>query len=274
MRGLMRTPIKYPGSKNYYVIKHVLQILPPHAVFIEPFCGGASIFFAKPKAKSNWLNDIDAELITTYKVLRDNPDGLIEAINGAEISKENYRHFKMDFKPRNDLERALRWLYLDLNSYPDTINLVPKFLKFDDTTHTNMRRLTEELHRASRKLQHVDLTVMDFAHTIKEAPEGAFLFIDPPYSLHNSPSKAKKYLNKFGRKGHTKLATLLRDRFNEIKFMLCYRADSEAESLYTIDEKMYKKVFRFKAEHPILKGNKLKMKKEEYSEMVLTNYKI
>ncbi len=269
----MRSPFKYPGSKDY-AVKRLLPYMSTHTTFIEPFCGGASIFFTKPKAKSNWLNDIDAELINTYKVLRDNPEGLIEAINSTEVSKKNYDYFKRDFRPRNDLQRAFRWLYLDTNSYPDTINLVSNFLKFDSSSNTNMGSLTKRLCEASRKLQGVKLTSLDFTYVVRKAAEGAFLFIDPPYSLNNSPSKAKRYLNKFRMEDHLKLAAFLDNRISEIKFMLCYRLDPEAEKLYAAHFKMYKKILRFKVENSMPRTGVLNVKKKDYLEMIFTNYVI
>ena len=67
----VKTPFRYAGGKYYalkYLLPYIAQI--PHEEFREPFVGGGSVFFGKPKVKKNWINDIDAELINTYKRLQ------------------------------------------------------------------------------------------------------------------------------------------------------------------------------------------------------------
>lgn len=52
------------------MLKHILPLIPEHKCYIEPFCGGASVFFAKPPAKVSILNDKNNEVVNFYKVLR------------------------------------------------------------------------------------------------------------------------------------------------------------------------------------------------------------
>ena len=63
---------RYPGGKYY-----AMNILEPfwesvdHLEYREPFAGGATVFFTKPKAEINWLNDLDSELMTCYEIIQD-----------------------------------------------------------------------------------------------------------------------------------------------------------------------------------------------------------
>ena len=61
----INSPFRYPGGK-YYARKLIMEHIPPHSTYIEPFCGGGSIFFAKPKAHMNILNDKDEELVNRW----------------------------------------------------------------------------------------------------------------------------------------------------------------------------------------------------------------
>lgn len=72
----INSPFRYAGGK-FYARKLILGHIPKHSAYIEPFAGGGSIFFAKPKTDFNHLNDIDAEIINVYNVIKDFPDGLI-----------------------------------------------------------------------------------------------------------------------------------------------------------------------------------------------------
>lgn len=51
MNNSINSPFRYPGGK-FYARKLILEYIPPHSNYIEPFAGGGSIFFAKNKVKN------------------------------------------------------------------------------------------------------------------------------------------------------------------------------------------------------------------------------
>jgi DNA adenine methylase len=59
----------YPGGKSR-LAKVILKHAPPHTTYVEPFAGGASVFWAKTPAKINVLNDVDKQLMKFYKNFR------------------------------------------------------------------------------------------------------------------------------------------------------------------------------------------------------------
>ena len=44
----INSPFRYAGGK-FYARNLILEHIPPHSDYIEPFAGGASIFFAKSR---------------------------------------------------------------------------------------------------------------------------------------------------------------------------------------------------------------------------------
>ncbi|MEM0201876.1 MAG: DNA adenine methylase [Candidatus Micrarchaeaceae archaeon] len=264
-------PFEYPGAKTYEA-QRIIKMIPDHTFFAEPFCGAASIFFAKESANATWLNDIDAELINAYVMLRDRPAEFVEAIDALETSRLTYNAL-LRCKPRSDLKRAVRWMYLALNSNKN-INLKPQFLKFNYAPKANKRKAVEAMVKVSRKLQGVKLTSLDFAKVIKAVPRGAFLFLDPPYSLGNSPSKTKMYLNKFTKQDHRRLAAVLKCRAANVKFMLLYRADPEAEAIFSSIPNIYKKTIRSKVKYGVVEDKRIMIKTRDNVEIMFTNYKV
>ncbi|MEI6063595.1 MAG: DNA adenine methylase, partial [Pseudanabaena sp. ELA748] len=65
MNHAINSPFRYAGGK-FYARKLILEFIPQHTNYVEPFAGGASIFFAKEKSPHNWLNDIDKDVINVY----------------------------------------------------------------------------------------------------------------------------------------------------------------------------------------------------------------
>ena len=61
------------------IAKEVLKYFPAHKIYIEPFFGAGGMFFNKPKAKLNILNDLDSDVFNLFKVVIDNKEGLKDA---------------------------------------------------------------------------------------------------------------------------------------------------------------------------------------------------
>ena len=88
----INSPFRYAGGK-FHARKLILEHIPCHHYYIEPFAGGASIFFAKSKVKSNHLNDLDKELINVYKVIRDHPEDLIDFLKKKTYGESRIPEF-------------------------------------------------------------------------------------------------------------------------------------------------------------------------------------
>lgn len=75
----MKTPITYYGGKQN-LLPEILPAIPDHRTYTESFFGGGAVFFAKKPAKVEVINDINAEIINFYRVLKTDFDALVEKI--------------------------------------------------------------------------------------------------------------------------------------------------------------------------------------------------
>ena len=87
----------------------------------------------------------------------------------------------------------------------------------------------QNIRRSSEKLQGVKLTALDFEFVIKDAEDGAFLFIDPPYF---NADQDKFYTYSFKREDHFRLCDLLKKHSSRLQFLLTYDNSSEIRSLF------------------------------------------
>jgi len=66
-------PIKWHGGKHY-LAQRIVDAMPRHVHYVEPFFGGGAVFFRKPmglvEMHSEVINDIYGELINFWKVLQ------------------------------------------------------------------------------------------------------------------------------------------------------------------------------------------------------------
>lgn len=64
-------PLKWHGGKHYLASK-IIELMPPHVHYVEPFFGGGSVLLNKPPdGISEVANDIHRELTTFWRVLQD-----------------------------------------------------------------------------------------------------------------------------------------------------------------------------------------------------------
>lgn len=281
MEIAINSPFRYAGGK-FYARKLILEHIIDHAFYIEPFCGGASIFFAKEKCESNWLNDIDDDLINTLTVIRDFPNVLIDLLKRRPTresripahlvsnvnmnepipaSKELHSFFKNDFKPRNNFEKALRWFYLNRTSYSGIMNFQNMYWGYGDKYSMRPEYWGRNILRTSEKLQGVKLTCMDFEQVIDTAPDNALLFIDPPYF---NAAQDKFYQHFFSKSDHFRLRECLLRNRARLNFFITYDNVQEIREMYSWAQCMYDKEWNYCIQRTDDQKHKTDKKGERY----------
>jgi len=237
----MRSPFRYAGGK-FYARKLIMKYIPKHDIFIEPLCGGASIFFAKPKSNITILNDKDSELVNCLIQIRDNPEKIADFLEGIPATKEKHNFFKNEFKPKNDIERAARWFYLNRTSYSGIMNMKNCYWGYGDKYSMRPENWRNHLLVTSKKLKDVKILNNDFQEIIEKAPDGAFLFIDPPYFNRDQD---KFYTFSFSKEDHLKLMSILKKHSKRIKFLITYDDDPEIRKAYSWAKRILKKQWNY-----------------------------
>ena len=222
------SPFRYPGGK-FYARRLILQNIPWHSRYCEPFCGGASIFFAKECVEHSILNDMDEPVINTLMQIRDNVDALIDLLDGIPASKELHSYYKNIYTPSNDLERAFRWYYLNRTSYSGIMRKENCYWGFGNKYSMRPENWPPHLRTVSDKLQGVELVSSDFEELIDNLPDDYFLFVDPPY--YNA-DQHKFYNCTFSKSDHERLAACLKRNGERLRFLLTYDDHQEVRNLY------------------------------------------
>jgi DNA adenine methylase len=270
MNQEINSPFRYAGGK-FYARKLIVEHIPDHNYYIEPFAGGASIFFAKPKVKKNWLNDIDKDLINCLTTIRDYPNELIERLKDEKATKERHHYYKNEYKPKTKLDLAVRWYYLNRTSYSGIMNMQNCYWGYGDKYSMRPENWPRNILRTSFKLQGVKLTSLDFEDVIKQAPKRSFLFIDPPYF---NADQDKFYACPFKKDDHFRLEKILRKYSNKIRFLMTYDNSLEVRELYPWVEDMHEKEWNYTINRTDDQKNGTKQKGSRYKgkEIFIVNY--
>lgn len=101
----LRPPVPYYGGKQN-IAAAIAALFPDHDHYVEPFAGSLAVLLAKPPSRVETVNDIDSELVTFWRVLRDRPRELEEVCALTPHSRaEHERCFET---ATGDLEVARR----------------------------------------------------------------------------------------------------------------------------------------------------------------------
>ncbi|MFI2334147.1 DNA adenine methylase [Nocardia rhamnosiphila] len=103
----MKPPMAYYGGKTT-IATRIAGMLPDHGHYVEPFAGGLSVLLAKPAARMETVNDIDGDLMTFWRVLRDRPTDLARVCALTPHSRAEHDASHGDLSRLDELERARR----------------------------------------------------------------------------------------------------------------------------------------------------------------------
>ena len=92
---------------------------PEHKIYLEPFFGAGGMFFNKPKAEYNIVNDLDSDVFNLFQVVMNQKEELEKAFYMMPIHKELFEYWKTN-EPKDNLQKALRFIFLSNFSFMNT----------------------------------------------------------------------------------------------------------------------------------------------------------
>lgn len=183
----INSPFKWAGGKSR-LRKYVISLIPPHSCYVEPFCGAAWVLFGKPRSDVEVINDIDNELVTFFRVVKDKPEELIKSFDFTLVARAEYERLAaIDPVTLTDIERAHRFYYLIMAGWGGESNY-PRFqTSISDGGHGNrligaIKHLHDRIMPVYLRLQTVIIENLPWQQCIEKYDRSQTLFyVDPPY---------------------------------------------------------------------------------------------
>lgn len=208
--------IKWVGGKGQ-LLEQLDQKLPAdfdnweNVTYIEPFVGGGAMLFYMlqkyPNIKHGVINDINSDLITCFRTVRDSLDLLIPALR--DIQAEYYA--LKDMEAKLNMYMAVRKRYNEKNL--DPIENTSKFFFLNRTCFNGLYRVNKKdlfnvpfgkhvhpqicdedtLTMDSELLKRVEILEGDFENTLNHAQGNTLFYFDPPYRPLSDTSSFNDY---------------------------------------------------------------------------------
>jgi DNA adenine methylase len=178
--------LRYPGGKQRLLF-HFSHLLPKWYDFdgnyIEPFVGGASVFF-HVNPKYSILSDVNTELIDVYQGVKQFPKEVWNHYKSFSPTKEAYYEIrKWDTTDLDLVTRAARLLFINRTCFKGMWrhNISGQFNVGYGGQDRRWVISEEDLQIVSARLQKTELRCSDFESTLDLCKVGDFVFLDPPY---------------------------------------------------------------------------------------------
>lgn len=166
----------------------IVPLIPQHTVYVEPFCGGAAILFAKPWPRvtntthyREVINDHDKRLINFYQQLRNNGQKLVDALQLTPFSEHEHQIAK-ELHCEDKLEAARRYYVNVQQSFANQLNRGWQRSVYGCNQAAAWANKVDRLPDYLERMASVHMACDDALKIIKQfdSPQ-TFFYCDPPY---------------------------------------------------------------------------------------------
>ena len=181
----------------------LLPLLPECHHYCEPFAGSAAVLLNRAPSPVETYNDIDGEVVTFFRVLRDSHEELVRAIALTPFSREEYyRAVEAPVDGISDIERARRF-YIKARQtrtgLAQTASL-GRWANCKDTSRAGMSGVVSRWLGGVDALDDIALRLLRVQIENRPAVDvielydgpGTLFYCDPPY-LHATRGDSKAY---------------------------------------------------------------------------------
>lgn len=181
----MRAPFAYYGGKAG-LAQRLIDIMPPHRVYMEPFFGSGAVFFAKPPVTHEFLNDIDGAVVNFFRVLRDEPEQLAHVCRLSPYSRAEWEACReIDEPGLSDLERARRFWVRINQSFGRAIGHRTGWSATTARTQSTAASVASRIstfEACARRLFMASIECCPGSELIERlATDDTVVYVDPPY---------------------------------------------------------------------------------------------
>lgn len=175
-------PLSYVGGKNR-LARRIISLFPSHTTYVEPFCGGAQVFFHKQPSPVEVLNDLDFDIVNFLRVCQWHHDEFLRHLRYSAVSRKWYELLAAtDPATLTDIQRASRFFYLLKNSFGGLVIKQHYHYGVVQRPNFNPERIPEVIEAAHKRLAEAQIESLPYEQILAKYDRPRTLFyLDPPY---------------------------------------------------------------------------------------------
>ncbi len=222
MSEISRPVLRYHGGK-FRLAPWVLDFLPQHDVYVEPYGGAASVLLQKDRAQCEVYNDLNDEIVNVFRVLRDpeQAERLAELVRLTPFARaELQAAYERSEDPVEQARRTVVRSFMGFGSGAAFSKHATGFRTgIRGGRHagaaTDLLTWPEAVPAFVDRLRGVTIESRDALHLIRRSDrDRALFYVDPPYPLGTRGSAKgvrQKYAVEMTDDHHRELAAVLRE---------------------------------------------------------------
>ena len=249
--------LKWAGGK-YKSAKIIEKFLPKSIkeskvidYYFEPFIGGGGLFFYLSNfysIKHAYINDINKELMLTYKVIRDDVGKLIDYLDNIQgefhsLSQEGrksyYKEVREDFNlnlvgfdydnySEEHIIRASQVIFMNKTCFNGLFRVNKKGEFNVPMGRYKKPKILDELNleKVSKVLKKTEINNGDYSYIENLIEDNSLIYFDPPFRPLTKTSSFTSYSqNPFGKSEQEKLAEFYKRISSEKRFVILSNSD-------------------------------------------------
>ena len=193
----MKAFLNYPGAK-WGMAKQIVSLLPPHRSYLEPFFGSGAVLFNKPPSAIETVNDIDGDITNFFRVLREQPEELANAISLTPYARDVFDDAH-DNRGTTDFDRAYRFAIRSrmghgFKTYQKTGFKIDVYARERSYCVRCWNDMPEGIMEAAARLKGVQIENRPALDLIRRFNhDNVLIYADPPYLLNTRGGKQYKH---------------------------------------------------------------------------------
>jgi len=247
------SPLRYPGGKSnlYDYIKSVIEENNlQNYTYAELFAGGAGVAIAlllNGEVKNIVINDYDYCIYSFWHSVLNDTENLCRLILNADITiaeREYHKQIYSNFENHTMLEVGFATLFLNRTNRSGILQggvIGGKeqngIYKMD--CRFNKREIITRINNIAAKKAHISLYNSDASEFLRiqseQLKKWSFFYLDPPYVVKGG----NLYKNSFQHSDHKELASIVKKRLKDRKWIITYDKVDLIEQLYSEFEKKH-----------------------------------
>lgn len=175
--------VPWIGGKRR-LAERIYRFFPNHTCYVEPFAGGAAMFFYRPfRSDVEVLNDINCELINLYRVVQNHMEEFVRQFKWALSSRQVFEWQKKSVpETLTDIQRAARFYYLQHSAFGGLVAGQNYGTATTQPPGLNLLRIEETLSAAHLRLASVYIEQLPWDNCVTRYDrEHTLFYLDPPY---------------------------------------------------------------------------------------------